>query len=218
LSKTENIFEFMDKKLFTTLKDKCKDMGLSESALQEIANSYADGLTEQTSAEDFEKVVNRCVSTAKIMQGEATRWAQSKKQTTDPPKDDKSKGGGQSNEIPEWYKEEQRKQAERMEALEKENKDYKAKQTKAERNAAIQTEITKLGIPDYLSKRLRFEDETSIEDVTKELTEFKQDLITQKLMPEDSTESRTTSEAATEERGKALYDQYVAKDTAETNN
>ena len=46
----------MNKKLLKTLQDKCKDFGLTEKAIEELAQSASEGLTDESSDEDIAKV------------------------------------------------------------------------------------------------------------------------------------------------------------------
>ena len=39
----------MNKKLLKTLQDKCKDFGLTEKAIEELAQSASEGLTDESS-------------------------------------------------------------------------------------------------------------------------------------------------------------------------
>ena len=63
----------MNKKLLKTLQDKCKDFGLTEKAIEELAQSASEGLTDESSDEDIAKVADSLVPYAKMMQGEITR-------------------------------------------------------------------------------------------------------------------------------------------------
>ena len=78
--------------------------------------------------------------------------------------------------MPEWAKGFQAK----LDALEKENATLKAEKTKTERAALIAEKAKKLGIPDYLMKRVSFADDA---DLDKELSEYKQELVTNSLLP-----------------------------------
>lgn len=209
----------MNKIVFKRVKDKCaKDMGLSDKAYQEIADKFSDGLTEDSSDEDIDKVVNQCVSFAKVIQREATRWAQKNEQTEKDKskdynaKDDMSKNGGQDEDvIPEWFKKEQEKNQKFLQELQDENKKLIDQKKKGDRDSFIQTELQNAKIPEYLAKRMRFGDDMTEDDIKKEITEYRQDLITNKLMPEDSEGSRVGKERAIEEQGKSLFEQYVVK-------
>ena len=102
--------------------------------------------------------------------------------------------------MPEWAKGFQAK----LDALEKENATLKAEKTKTERAALIAEKAKKLGIPDYLMKRVSFADDA---DLDKELADYKQELVTNNLMPKD---------AASEKGGKDEAMKADAKSWAES--
>ena len=63
----------MNKKLLSVLQAKCKDFGLSEKAIEDLATTASEGLNDESSDEDIEKVADSLVPYAKLMQAEATR-------------------------------------------------------------------------------------------------------------------------------------------------
>lgn len=77
----------MNKKLFEKVKGLCKDTGLSEKYLKAITEKMG-GSIEDDSTDDaaIETTANLIADVAKESQGEATRWANKKK-------DDPNKGG-----------------------------------------------------------------------------------------------------------------------------
>lgn len=76
----------MNKKLFEKVKDLCKDTGLSEKYLKAITEKLG-GSIEDDSTDDaaIETTANLIADVATESQGEATRWANKKK-------DDSKKG------------------------------------------------------------------------------------------------------------------------------
>lgn len=183
----------MNKKLLEKLQDKCKDFGLSEKAIEDLAELGSDGLTDETSDEDIEKKADSLVPTAKLLQAEVTRKAQ--KRTTTPPKTVEN-----SDEEPDWFKNYKERQEKQMQELRNENAAMKAEKSKAERGAAIAAKAKELGIPDLMMKHFSIADDADIEKV---LTEYKQDLITSKLMPAEKADILSSSEQAVKDDAKA---------------
>lgn len=183
----------MNKKLLEKLQDKCKDFGLSEKAIEDLAELGSDGLTDETSDEDIEKKADSLVPTAKLLQAEVTRKAQ--KRTTTPPKTVEN-----SDEEPDWFKNYKEQQEKQMQELRNENAAMKAEKSKAERGAAIAAMAKELGIPDLMMKHFSIADDADIEKV---LTEYKQDLITSKLMPAEKADILSSSEQAVKDDAKA---------------
>lgn len=192
----------MHKKLFELLKDKCQDMGLSEKAIQEIATAGSDGLTDESSDEDIATKVNLILPFPKAMQGEGTRWAQKIKEQKQTETDKLTK------ELEVLV---EKKYGKRLEELEKENETLSKEKEFSTRKASIDQLISELKIPAVHAKRLHFPDDLSLDDVKKELTDYKQELITERLMTEDSTDTAETREAAMKEQGNASFDKYAVE-------
>lgn len=198
----------MNKKLLKVLQDKCKDFGLTDKAIEELAESASEGLNDDASDEDIEVVADSLIPTAKIIQGEITR--KTRKQTPTPkpkPKprkaedDDDDEGGdddedGKDKNPPKWFREYKKKNDEAVKALQDENAALKAEKAKGERAAAISLKAKELGIPDFLMKRFSIADDADIE---KELKEYKQDLVTNKLMPAEKADILSSSQKAMED-------------------
>lgn len=183
----------MNKKLLEKLQDKCKDFGLSEKAIEDLAELGSDGLTDETSDEDIEKKADSLVPTAKLLQAEVTRKAQ--KRTTTPPKTVEN-----GDEEPDWFKTYKEQQEKQMQELKNENAAMKAEKSKAERGAAIAAKAKELGIPDLMMKHFSIADDA---DIDKVLTEYKQDLITSKLMSAEKADILSSSEQAVKDDAKA---------------
>ena len=63
----------MKQKFLEILKDKVKDFGLSEKAIDELVEMGIEGLTAESSDEDFTNNAEKLVPFAKMMQREITR-------------------------------------------------------------------------------------------------------------------------------------------------
>lgn len=194
----------MKKKLLTLLTSKCKDMGLTEKALGELVELGSEGLSDDASDEDIAKKVDSLVPFAKAMQAEITRKTQKKQSTTKQSTEDgdgdgegENKGG---NEVPEWFKTEMQKRDKQISDLIKENETLKANESKKSRAEQIAAKAKELGIPDFLMKRFSIADDADIE---KELTEYAQDLVNNKLMSKDSAHELSSSEEAMRKEAKA---------------
>lgn len=187
----------MNKKLLTVLQAKCKDFGLSEKAIEDLATLGSEGLTDETSDEDINKKADSLVPFAKQMQAEVTRKAQNKKPNEKPAESQKVET---SSEEPEWFKTYKAEQEKQLQELKNENAAMKAEKSKAERGAAIAAKAKELGIPDFLMKRISLADDA---DIDKELTDYKQDLVTNNLMPAEKADIITSSDQAAKDDAKA---------------
>lgn len=180
----------MKKKLLAALTAKCKQYGLTPKAIEELVEIGASDLTEEATDDEIAAKVDSLVPYAKAMQGEITRKSR-KKSSTKPSKDEgdgeEEDGEPGEDDEPAWMK----KFNERLEALEIENKTLKEEKAKTERASLIADKAKKLGIPDYLVKRMSFAEDA---DLDKELSDFKQELVNNNLMPKDRSHELGTSE------------------------
>lgn len=160
----------MKKKFRQLLSDKCKDMGLTEKAIDNLVDLGVDGLKDDASDEDVNKAVDFVVPYAKAMQAEITRKTRktqsNSSQSTDEGEGEGEQNNGGSKEAPDWFKPFQ----EKLTALEQENATLKAEKSKSEREAKIAAKAKTLGIPDYLMKRYTLAEDA---DIDKELEAFK---------------------------------------------
>ncbi len=194
----------MKKKFLSLLTEKCKDMGLTSKALDDLVEMGTEGLADDASDEDISKKVDSLVPFAKAMQAEITRKTrkdtskQSKKQSTED--DGEGNEGKNGDNEPEWFKNAMKKRDEELAELKRENETLKAEGAKKSRSEQIAAKAKELGIPDFLMKRFSMADDADIE---KELTEYKQDLVTNKLMPQDAAHELSGSEEAMRNEAKA---------------
>ena len=90
----------MKKKFRKLLSEKCKDMGLTDKALDDLVEIGAEGLADDASDEDIAAKVDSLVPYAKAMQGEITRKTQRPKpQSKKPQSNDEGEDEG-GNEGP----------------------------------------------------------------------------------------------------------------------
>lgn len=188
----------MKEKVKAKLQDAVKDYGLSEEAIESLVSAASKGLKDDASDEDITKAVNTFAEIGKAMQGETTRKVQAaKKQFEEDSKkledDTKGKKEDPSKDMPEWFKTWKAENDKQMEALKNENESLKSEKKNADRKAEIDGIVKELGIPYYLMKNYHIADDA---DARKQLTEFKQDLVNNKLLPKDAAGDRATEEAA----------------------
>ena len=188
----------MKQKFQEIVKDKIKDFGLSEKAIDELVEMGIEGLTAESSDEDFTNNAEKLVPFAKMMQREITR--KTSKKTIDPKPSEgegkKGEGEGKGDEMPAWAKALQ----ESVDALTKENAELKASAKANERKQAITAKAKELGIPSYLVEKMAFADDA---DINAELTDLKQKMVTENLLPKNAVIEKGTEEAKMRENAKS---------------
>lgn len=192
----------MKKKFLQFLSEKIKDLGLSDKAVSELVDAGSAGLADDASDDDIKAKVDSVVPFAKAMQGEYTRKVQAAKQSQkqSPEGEGDGEGSGNGKNIPAWFKDWEKTKNEENEALKAELAELKAAKSKEAREAQIAAKAKELGIPDFLMKRFSIPDDA---DFVKELTDYKQDLVTAKLMPAESAGEQGTTEQAMKDAAKA---------------
>lgn len=178
----------MNKQLQKKLQDAVKDFGLSEKAIEALVESASKGVADDASDEAIDAIVANFKGIAKAMQGEVTRKVQESKSKDDDPskKGDKSgdgKGGDQGGDEPDWFKKYRKEQDDKYAALKKENDAFKSEKAANERKALISAKAKELGIPEFLMNRVSLADDADIE---KELTDYKQELVNNSLLPKET--------------------------------
>jgi len=186
----------MNKELFAKVKDKCKDMGLSEKCLTAITEAMGGSVADDSTDTDaIESTANLIVSVATTTQSEATRWANKAKGTpkskttkkdgeegngddTDPNNTDPNKGGNGGGNGNPTESEAIKKLQEQIDAL-------KAEKNKGERTATINAAFEKHNIPAFLRERLA-KSISDDEDVEEAVSALKQDCITNGLMSDSA--------------------------------
>ena len=190
----------MKTKLRKTLSELCKDMGLTDKALDELSEIGAQGLATDASDEDIKKAADSLVPYAKMMQGEITRKMRKTNHNQTPKSDGEGGGEGDDDAIANAIAKQLAPFKEQLEKLQSENDALKAEKAKGERSAIIAAEAKKLGIPEYLMKRIAIADDA---DIAKELADFKQDLVNNNLMPKDAASETGQKEDAMKADAKA---------------
>ena len=202
----------MNKELFAKVKDKCKDMGLSEKCLTAITEAMGGSVADDSTDTDAIE------STAS--QSEATRWVNKakgtpKQKTTkkdgeegnadddDPNNTDPDKGGkGGGNDNP--------TESEAIKKLQEQIDALKAEKSKGERTATINAAFEKHNIPAFLRERLA-KSISDDEDVEAAVSALKQDCITNGLMSDSAEGAKAASEKQVDEAADALLESITAK-------
>ena len=191
------------------LSEKIKDMGLSDKAVNELVELGSAGLSDTSSDEDIKAKVDSIVPFAKAMQGEFTRKVQEAKQSQQNqsqsqhggPNGKDGEGDNASNQaILDQLKAMQQKYDTELASLKSENANLKAAEAKKVRDGEIAAKAKELGIPDFLMKRFSIADDA---DYVKELTDYKQELVNNKLMSADDAGERGTAEQAMKDAAKS---------------
>lgn len=175
----------MNKKLRNALAEACKDFGLTDKALDELTKLGSEGLGSDASDEDVATKVDSLVPFAKAMQGEITRKTRTPKPSHKPKSTDEGgdEGTEQNDEIPAWMEAYMKPIKDSLQRLQDENETLKAEKAAGERRTQISEKARVLGIPDYLMKRVTFAEDA---DIDAELAAYKQELVTNNLMPKDA--------------------------------
>lgn len=180
----------MNAKLLKALSERCKDMGLTSRALDELTEIGSEGLANDASDEDIEKSAIALSRYAKLTQAEITRKTSGKRNKQSSSNNTQSSNEGDegdntttANDIQAMIDARFKKYDERVLALESENAALKKEKAQAERSATIAEKAKKLGIPDYLVRRMSFADDA---DIDKELEAVRQDMVNNNLMPKSA--------------------------------
>lgn len=211
----------MNKELFAKVKDKCKDMGLSEKCLTAITEAMGGSVADDSTDTDaIESTANLIVSVATASQSEATRWVNKakgtpKQKTTkkdgeegnadddDPNNTDPDKGGkGGGNDNP--------TESEAIKKLQEEVAALKAEKSHSERTATINAAFEKHQIPAFLRDRLA-KSISDDEDVEAAVSALKQDCITNGLMSNQADGAKAASEKQVDEAADALLESITVK-------
>ena len=197
----------MKEKFLEQFKDKVKDFGLSDKAIAALAEQGCEGFNDDTTEEDVTKAVDFYARIAKTMQGEVTRKTQRKTETkVEPTKDSTDDKNGDDDGTPAWFAKFQADQNKTIETLKNELAEMKTAKSKAEREALIASKAKEMGIPSGLIKHVSIGED---EDIEKTLTNLKQELVNDKLLPDGGGEKGSDDSAmaqAAEEWAKSLPD------------
>lgn len=197
----------MKKKLLEQLTAKCKDMGLSETALQQIADLAANGLADDATEEAIAERVNQYEPLAKAMQAEATRWAQ-KKQPTPPAPVPPTPPTPKPNEDEPWaaaIKSLEEKYAGTLKTQSETITKLQQQLTDTERTNAITAAMKKLGLTDADMEYVTVPADANVEEY---LGKYKQNLVSRGLKPEASNVTQEAKSKAENDMADEMVKKY----------
>jgi hypothetical protein len=193
----------MKQKFSEIVKANVKDFGLTDKAIEDLIATSIEGINEKTTEEELKKMADSLTPFAKLMQAEITRKAQSikaKKEPTPPmEKKEDTQQTNKSEEEPDWFKNYKIEQEKTISALKNENEKFRQERASAERDRVISETAKRLGIPHFLMKSYKIEDDA---DVEQNLLAFKQELVTNSLLPKEAPLPATQEKAMIEEAKK----------------
>ena len=205
--------KIMNKKLLKVLQDKCKDFGLTDKAIESLAEQGSDGLNDETSDEDIEKKADSLVPFAKLMQGEVTRKTQ--KQTPKPKTKPSKKEGEEEEEeeevdetqMPAWFRTYKKQNNAAIKKLTEENESLKAEKKTSERKSHIADLAKKAGVSEKMMEAQialhEAYEEGDDESVNKALAAIKQVSVSENLPSADEANILSSSEKAMTDDAKA---------------
>lgn len=203
-------------KLFDKVKDKCKDMGLSEKHLKDLTEALGGGLKEDSTDEEVDAVVDQIVKIAGLSQGEVTRKMQKKT-----PKKKTTKATGDDDDDPDSNDDDDEGKSaiekavsalrkEMEDAFKQEREERQAERDREARSASIKAAMDKYKIPE---KQRRFIQNVpdDVEDVDKYISEYAQEIVTDGLPGDESGQRKVPTQKETEDTGKRWYQRLSGK-------
>ena len=197
----------MNKKLLENLKAKCKDMGLSEAALEQIAGIASNGLEETATDEAIEERAKQYVPILPAMQGEATRWAQKKQEPPTPPTPP-APPQPKPDEAEPWkaaLAEMEKKYAGVVETQNTTIAELQKKLAASERTGVIAAEMKKLGLTEA---DMEFVSIPADANISEYLGKYKQSLVNRGLKPADPNTSKEAKDKAESDMADAMLKQF----------
>ena len=197
----------MNNKLLENLKAKCKDMGLSEAALEQIAGIASNGLEETATDEAIEERAKQYVPILQAMQGEATRWAQKKQEPPTPPTPP-APPQPKPDEAEPWkaaLAEMEKKYAGVVETQNTTIAELQKKLAASERTGVIAAEMKKLGLTEA---DMEFVSIPADANISEYLGKYKQRLVNRGLKPADPNTSKEAKDKAESDMADAMLKQF----------
>lgn len=204
-------------KLFDKVKDKCKDMGLSEKHLKDLTEALGGGLKEDSTDEEVDAVVDQIVKIAGLSQGEVTRKMQKKtpkKKTTKATGDDDDDPDSNDDDDDEGKSAIEKAvsalRKEMQDALKQEREERQAERDREARSASIKAAMDKYKIPE---KQRRFIQNVpdDVEDVDKYISEYAQEIVTDGLPGDESGQRKVPTQKETEDTGRSWFQRLSGK-------
>lgn len=198
----------MKKKLLELLTAKCKDMGLSEAAIQQIADIASNGLDDSATDDVLEERAKQYEPILKAMQSEATRWAQKNKPNPNPDPNPNPAPKPKPNEAEPWRAAIEEMQTKYTTQLEEQSKTIATLQAQiqtGERKAVIAAEMKRLGLTDADMEFVHIPDDAKVGEY---LGKYKQSLVDRGLKPADTQQTKEAKEKAEDEMAEAMLKQF----------
>ena len=195
----------MNKKLFDLLVAKCKDMGLSDGAVQQIAGIASNGLDDNAQDEEIEQRANQYLPVLQEMQREATRWAQKKQVPPTPPN---QLTPPKPNEDEPWRAALEEMQNNYAKTLKEQNETIAKLQNQlaaGERDAIIKAEMKKLGLTSADMEFITIPADAKVDEY---LSKYKQSLVNRGLKPADDTATNEQKDKAESDMAAAMLKQF----------
>jgi len=208
----------MNKQLFQSVKQKCKDTGLSEKYLTAITEKIGGSVEDDSTDEKLiDATANQVVDIATASQGEATRWvnAHKEKDSTTVSTTTQNANSTQSKPVNKTPVEANPDEnpvfvamRKKMETMENEMNEMKVNKGKEMREGAIKAAATKHAIPEWRLKGLSVPEDA---DPDAFMADIKQDLITNNLIDQSPEGGKTRTEEGTNEAATSLLEEIIAK-------
>lgn len=148
------------------IKDKVKDFGLSQKAIEDLVSIIIDGLDDTATEETINSKIDGIVPFAKAMQAEKTRTIQTVKIDNN--------GGEGGEKEPTWFVNWKAKQDAIVAELRTQLEGYEVAEKKAKRQAEIEAAAKKYNVNSVLMERFQIADD---EDPDVAISEYKQKLV-----------------------------------------
>lgn len=205
----------MNKQLFAKVKEKTNDYGLSEKYVTALTEKLGGSVDDDSTDEQaIEQAANLIADVAKDSQGEATRWANKAKEKTKPNKKSEKNEDEDNTETEENDNKGEDKKGnptdKRIAEMQRQIDELKAERVKGERSALVRASFDRHKIPAFIRDRFA-ETIPQDADVEEAVAAFKQECITNGLMPASAEGAKTASEKQVDEAADALLDSITVK-------
>lgn len=202
--------------LFDKVKDKCKDMGLSEKHLKDLTEALGGGLNEDSTEEEINSVVEQIVKVAGLSQGEVTRKLQKKNPKPKTTKKPEGEDGDSDDDDPDEEGKTTVEKAinalrkEMQETLKQEREERQKERDREARSASITAAMDKYKIPE---KQRRFIQNIpdDVDDVDKYISEYAQEIVTDGLPGDESGQRKVPTQKETEDTGRSWFQRISGK-------
>jgi hypothetical protein len=202
----------MNKVLAQKVKDKCKDMGLSEDYVNGITEVLGADITDDSTDETaIENVANLIADVARRSQGEATRWAQKRQPQTPPtpPAPPQPTPPTPSKGEPDWAKQMRESLEQRMSQLEQQNATLIAERKHQERSSKINAAFVKFNIPEYLREFVSVPDDVDDTKIEEFVGGMSQKLVAQQLPGMETSGRQVASKEETAAAAENFFKTHV---------